>query len=91
MPDNMSWNDIFLLKFYVRDVCKLFRRRLIGMKAVQEGLEPIKEQGDTGKDMAPLEEFVPIGTFAGSQDVILRVRNGRPVAANTGDQGCGQN
>ena len=61
------------------------------MKAVQEGLEAVKEQGDSLKDIAPFEELVPIGTFAGSQDVILRIRNGKPVAANTGDQGCGQN
>jgi hypothetical protein len=33
----------------------------------------------------------PIGTFAGSKDSILRFRNGESVAANTGDQGGGQN
>lgn len=57
------------------------------MKAVQDGLESVTEQGNS----LPLEEFVTIGTFAGSQDVILRIRNGKPVAANTGDQGGGQN
>jgi hypothetical protein len=61
------------------------------MKGVQERLESVKEQGHTLKEMAPVEEFVPIGTFGGSQDVILRMRNGTPVAANTGDQGGGQN
>ena len=61
------------------------------MKAVKDGLEPVKEQGDSLKDMAPLEEFVPIGTFADSEEFILRIRNGKPVAANTGDQGGGQN
>jgi hypothetical protein len=33
----------------------------------------------------------PIGTFAGSKDSILRFRNGESVAADTGDQGGGQN
>jgi hypothetical protein len=32
-----------------------------------------------------------IGTFAGSKDSILRFRNGELVAADTGDQGGGQN
>ena len=61
------------------------------MKAVQNGLESVPEKGDSLKDKFPLEEFVPIGTFAGSQDIILRIRNGKPVASNTGDQGGGQN
>ena len=34
---------------------------------------------------------VPIGTFSGSQDRMIRIRNGKPVPANTGDQGGGQN
>jgi hypothetical protein len=34
---------------------------------------------------------MPIGTFAGTADVILRIRNGIPVPANTGAQGGGQN
>jgi hypothetical protein len=33
----------------------------------------------------------PIGTFGGVTDNILRFRNGVPVAADTGDQGGGQN
>jgi hypothetical protein len=33
----------------------------------------------------------PVGTFGGSIDFILRIRNGKPVAADTGDQGGGQN
>jgi hypothetical protein len=32
-----------------------------------------------------------IGTFANSTDFILRFRDGKPIAANTGDQGGGQN
>jgi hypothetical protein len=34
---------------------------------------------------------VPIGTFGGSQDRIVRIRKGKPVPADTGDQGGGQN
>ena len=33
----------------------------------------------------------PVGTFAGTDDLILRVRNGQVVAADSGDQGNGQN
>jgi hypothetical protein len=33
----------------------------------------------------------PIGTFAGTEDLILRVRNGQIVAVDSGDQGDGQN
>jgi hypothetical protein len=33
----------------------------------------------------------PVGTFGGSIDFILRIRNGKAVAADTGDQGGGQN
>jgi hypothetical protein len=44
---------------------------------------------------AALPEFsgavTPVGTFGGSIEFILRIRNGKPVAADTGDQGGGQN
>jgi hypothetical protein len=33
----------------------------------------------------------PIGTFAGEGDFILRIRDGKVAAVNTGDQGGGQN
>ena len=33
----------------------------------------------------------PIDTFAGSEDFIMRIRNGKLVTADTGDQGGGQN
>jgi hypothetical protein len=33
----------------------------------------------------------PVGTFGGSMDFVLRIRNGKAVAADTGDQGGGQN
>jgi hypothetical protein len=33
----------------------------------------------------------PVGTFSGTTDRILRVRNGEAIPADTGDQGGGQN
>jgi hypothetical protein len=33
----------------------------------------------------------PIGTFGGSTDILLRIRNGKPITANAGGQGGGQN
>jgi hypothetical protein len=33
----------------------------------------------------------PIGTFGSPADFVLRIRNGAAVAADTGDQGGGQN
>jgi hypothetical protein len=42
-----------------------------------------------------VEEIVslgtPIGTWGGSKDVLLRIRNGKAVAANVAGQGGGQN
>jgi hypothetical protein len=50
---------------------------------------------DTVATAVSLEELVanltPIGTFAGTSDFVVRIRNGKPIAANTGDQGGGQN
>jgi hypothetical protein len=33
----------------------------------------------------------PMGTFAGTNDFVIRIRNGKPIAANIGAQGGGQN
>ena len=33
----------------------------------------------------------PIGTFGGSTDILLRIRSGKPITANVGGQGGGQN
>jgi hypothetical protein len=38
-----------------------------------------------------LEMRTPIGSFAGPQDFLIRIRKGDLVAADTGDQGGGQN
>ena len=61
------------------------------MNVAQRDSDSVAPQGDRRKDKFPVEEFVPIGTFADSEEFILRIRNGKPVAANTGDQGGGQN
>ena len=61
------------------------------MNAVKADLESGTKEGNSLKNTFSLEDFVPIGSFGGSQNFILRVRDGRPIAANTGDQGGGQN
>jgi hypothetical protein len=61
------------------------------MNAVETSLKSATKEGDSLTGAFLLEEFVPIGTFAGSQDFVLRIRNGKPTPANTGDQGGGQN
>jgi hypothetical protein len=33
----------------------------------------------------------PIGTFGDKTDIVVRIRNGKPIAANTGGQAGGQN
>jgi len=38
-----------------------------------------------------LKNAVPIGKFAGPQDLVLRFHDGKLVAANSGKQGGGQN
>jgi hypothetical protein len=44
-------------------------------------------------DHSKRSEFisVPVGSFAGTLERIIRIRDGRPVPADTGDQGGGQN
>jgi hypothetical protein len=59
--------------------------------AIQTSTSFAPKEGDKLKDISPLEPFVSIGTFAGSQDSVSRIRDGKPVPANTGDQGGGQN
>jgi hypothetical protein len=34
---------------------------------------------------------LPVGSFAGTLELIVRIRDGRRVPADTGDQGGGQN
>lgn len=52
-----------------------------------------KQKSEFGIALPPeiLALCKPVGSFAGTGDCILRVRNGYIVATDTGDQGCGQN
>ena len=51
-----------------------------------------KEQEADAGDRRTLESVsTPIGTFAGSEDRIVRIRKGQIVSADTGGQGGGQN
>ena len=38
-----------------------------------------------------IKNAVPVGTFAGPQDFVLRFHDGKLVATNSGGQGGGQN
>ena len=38
-----------------------------------------------------IKNAVPVGTFAGPQDFVLRFHDGKLVAMNSGGQGGGQN
>jgi len=61
------------------------------MNVVHSGKASGIKEGDSLKDIPSSEELIPVGTFGGSKDFIVRIRNGSQVAANTGDQGGGQN
>jgi len=64
------------------------------MKAHCNNEKVLARQRDSEFPPASLEaqEFisVPIGTFAGTQDRIVRIRDGRPVPADTGGQAGGK-
>jgi hypothetical protein len=58
--------------------------------------EPTINSGDEQRlKTISLDELMalgtPIGTFGGSTDILLRIRNGKPITANAGGQGGGQN
>jgi hypothetical protein len=62
------------------------------MNVQQDNQNQTKERKD--RPLSPTDLFKtrsPIGSFAGTQDFVIRIRNGKLVAANTGDQGGGQN
>jgi hypothetical protein len=59
--------------------------------AVHNETSSAPKEGDRLKDTFPLPALTRIGTFADSPDLVLRIRDGKPVPANTGDQGGGQN
>jgi hypothetical protein len=58
---------------------------------VEMNLQPTGKDWPTSTAAISLEECAPIGTFAGTKDFVVRIRDGKPAAANTGDQGGGQN
>ena len=58
---------------------------------VEMNLEPTGKDRPSSMEAISLEECAPIGTFAGTNDFVVRIRDGKPAAANTGDQGGGQN
>ena len=62
------------------------------MNVQQDDRNQTIERKDSG--LAAIDLFktrTPIGGFGGSQDFLIRIRNGKLVAADTGDQGGGQN
>jgi hypothetical protein len=65
------------------------------MNALQNDQEPRtdhqKESLSTISDRNLTRMAKPIGIYAGAADSVLRFRNGELVAADTGDQGGGQN
>jgi hypothetical protein len=65
------------------------------MKAVQNDQKPgtsyPKDSPIANSTAALMKMAKRIGDFAGSTDFILRFRNGKLVAADTGEQGGGQN
>jgi len=54
---------------------------------------PKKQKHGSSADFSTGLEFIsaPVGSFAGTLERIIRIRDGQPVPADTGDQGGGQN
>jgi hypothetical protein len=54
-----------------------------------------KPSATTEVSKLSMEELAAIGTasgtFADTTDIVIRIRNGKPIAANAGGQGGGQN
>jgi hypothetical protein len=62
------------------------------MNVQQDDQNRTKQRKDPPLPAIDLPEMrAPIGSFAGAQDFLVRIRNGKLVAADTGDQGGGQN
>jgi hypothetical protein len=75
--------------------CPILRRGVSGMNTEQISKPSVTTDGSKFSRTILLEELVaigtPIGTFADATDIVLRIRNGKPIAANAGGQGGGQN
>jgi hypothetical protein len=50
-----------------------------------------KEEADQQKTEEVEIQMVPVGTFAGTKEKPILVKNGEPQPEDTGDQGGGQN
>jgi hypothetical protein len=66
------------------------------MNSEKTSRAPITNAGeDQPQKIGSVEEIMalgtPVGTWAGSNDILLRIRNREPVTANVGGQGGGQN
>ena len=53
--------------------------------------EPQKEESDEKRTEDVEVEIVPEGTFAGTIEKPIIVKEGEPIPEDTGDQGGGQN
>jgi hypothetical protein len=63
---------------------------------IEQKEKPVKpNEREEPPPMVPIDRLVmmtkPIGTFAGREDFIVRMCNGKIVTGDTGDQGGGQN
>ena len=52
-----------------------------------------QQSNDLNADFSAALQFisVPVGSFPSTLERIIRIRNGKPIPADTGDQGGGQN
>jgi hypothetical protein len=57
--------------------------------------QKINQTSDQEESSLPANDFSelcePVGSFAGPRDFVLRIRKGKAVPADTGEQGGGQN
>jgi hypothetical protein len=61
------------------------------MNIVQIDLQSSSKDRPGSTEKIALQGCIPVGTFAGSDDFVVRIRDGRPTPSDTGDQGGGQN
>jgi hypothetical protein len=71
------------------------KKQITIMNAQQRNRTRKTEKQESVSDAATLRQLestsIPIGTFAGTEDRIIRTRDGQIIPADTGDQGGGQN
>jgi hypothetical protein len=83
---NKSYNDIFFEQAHRRP-CLNYRERCSGMNNEKISSAPVTTAGeDQALKIGSVEEMMslgtPVGTWGGSNDILLRIRNWKPVAAN---------